>query len=60
MNRDREQALIRALNLETGRSPRRRGSVWIAFLLGMIVMFFVMGIVPYWRLLLQVWNGCVA
>jgi len=66
MNRDHEQALIGALEAEglvhikPERSSRRHGSIWIAFLLGVIATWFVMGVVPYWRLLLQVWNGCVA
>ena len=42
-------------------SPTRRyGGMWIAFLLGVIVMWFAIGVVPYWRLILQMWQGCMA
>ena len=58
VNREREQALIQALDLEV--RPSRCAAGWIGFVLGMIVMFFVMGVAPYWRWLLQLWNGCVA
>ncbi|MEW6330189.1 MAG: hypothetical protein AB1560_01880 [Pseudomonadota bacterium] len=58
MNRDREQALIQALGLEA-EAPNRCAAGWIGFVIGMIVMFFVMGVVPHWTLIKQIWQGCV-
>lgn len=60
INRDREQALKRALGLETEPEwIRRFASAWIAFLLGGITAWLVIGIIPYWRLIKQIWQGCV-
>lgn len=60
MNRDREQALIQALGLETERpSVRRFGGNWIAFLLGAITAWLAIGVIPYWQLIKQIWQGCV-
>lgn len=62
MNRyqERAEALKALLGMTEDRPSRLRVFPWLAFLLGMIAMFFLLGIVPYWRLLLQLWNGCVA
>lgn len=61
VNREREQALREAIGLDrTDEVPGRLAAGWIGFVLGMIVMFFVMVVVPHWRLIVQVWNGCIA
>lgn len=60
VNREREQALIEALGFETKRSSSRHGSAWIAFLLGVIATWFTMGVLPYWRLIVQIWQGCMS
>lgn len=61
MNREREQALIQALGLDVeDQVPGRLAAGWIGFVIGMIVMFFAMGIAPHWRLIVQLWNGCIA
>jgi hypothetical protein len=57
INRDREQALKRALGMDT--DPPRFGSGWIGFLLGVITAWLAMGVIPYWRLIVQIWQGCV-
>jgi hypothetical protein len=61
MSREREQALIQALGLDReDEVPGRLAAGWIGFVLGMIVMFFMLGVVPHWRLIVQIWNGCIA
>ena len=44
---------------ESGPPPRVVNTV-IVFTLGAIAAWIAMGVVPYWRLIKQIWQGCVA
>jgi hypothetical protein len=38
---------------------RRFAGNWIAFLIGAIAAWLVLGVIPHWRLIVQIWQGCV-
>jgi hypothetical protein len=38
---------------------RRWGGNWIAFLLGGITAWLVIGVIPYWQMIKHIWQGCV-